>query len=134
MEQVSITVRRSTSREIQFTRRVTSVPVGWGISSLDDLHDEFLGYANVLLGRDESPMVSPYLALQEVAAVYYARACEVEMLIHEGTRTGQIAVGSPLNKFRTGALRSFLAMSKMMSELGSRRLSEEQLLHQQAGS
>ena len=129
-----LTVRRSTSREIQFTRRVTSVPVGLGIGSLDELLEEFLGYANVLLGRDESPMDSPYLALQEVAAVYYARACEVEMMIHEGERTGKIAKGSPLYKFRTGTLRSFLSMSKMMAELGSRRLSEEQLLHQQAGS
>lgn len=129
-----LTVRRSTSRQIQFTRRLTDVPVGLGIASLDDLHDEFLGYANILLGREDSPMDSPYLALQEVAAVFYARGCEVEMLIHEGERQGLIARGSPLYKFRTGSLRSFLSMSKMMADLGSRRLTEEQLLHQQAGS
>lgn len=129
-----LTVRRSTSRSIQFTRRLTDIPVGLGIASLDDLHDEFLGYAHILLGREESPLDSPYLALQEVAAVFYARACEVEMLIHEGERQGLIARGSPLYKFRTGSLRSFLSMSKMMADLGSRRLTEEQLLHQQAGS
>ena len=129
-----LTVRKSTSREIQFTRRLTDVPVGIGLPSLDELRDEFLGYANILLGREESPLDSPYLALQEVASVFYARACEVEMLIHEGERRGKIQPQSPLYKFRTGSLRSFLSMSKMMSELGSRRLSEEQLLHQQAGS
>lgn len=110
------------------------MPVGLGISSLDELQDEFTHYANVLLGRADSPLDSPYLALQEVATVFYARACEVEMLIHEAEREGLIKPKSPLYLFRTGSLRSFLAMSKMMAQLGSRRLSEEQLLHQQAGS
>jgi hypothetical protein len=39
--------------------------------------------------------------------------------------------GSALYKFRTGELRSFIELSKRASELGSRRLTQEQLLHDQ---
>jgi hypothetical protein len=39
--------------------------------------------------------------------------------------------GSPLYKFRTGELRSFIELSKKCAELGSRRLTQEQLLQQQ---
>ena len=38
--------------------------------------------------------------------------------------------GSPLYKFRTGELRSFLDLSKRAAELGSRRLTQEQLMFQ----
>jgi hypothetical protein len=36
--------------------------------------------------------------------------------------------GSPYYKFRTGQLRSFIEMAKLMAELGSRRLTQERLL------
>lgn len=93
--------------------------------------EEFLGYAEVLLGREEPPLDSPYLQLAEVAAAYHARAREVEMLIHIGENDGSIWKGSKLYKFRTGALNSFIEMSKRLYDLGSRRLTQESLLAQQ---
>lgn len=53
------------------------------------------------------------------------------MLIHEVERSGDIQRGHPLYRIRTGALRSFIEMAKRMSDLGSRRLTQEQLLYQQ---
>jgi hypothetical protein len=76
-------------------------------------------------------MVSPYLGLAEAATVYYCRAQEIDALIHAGEREGVIMRGSALYKFRTGELRSFIELSKRAAELGSRRLTQEQLLHDQ---
>lgn len=84
----------------------------------------------MLLGRKPSPINSPYLALAEVATAYYARAQELDMLIHEAERAGDVTKSAPHYKIRTGALRSFLEMSKKMADLGSRRLTQEQLLYE----
>lgn len=124
-------IRRNTEQvpSAQFGHTLSSVLVGLGLGNVDDLRDEFLGYANVLLGRASSPVESPYLALQEVASAYHSRAREVEMLIYDAERQGDVMRGSPLYKFRTGSLSSFIGLSKLMAELGSRRLSQEQLLY-----
>ena len=128
---MKLKIRRPEPTDVQFSRRLIEVQVGLGIPGVDALHDEFLGYTDVLLGRAPSPVDSPYLALAEVATAYHARALEVEMLIHEGERDGAIVRGSPLYRFRTGALRSFIELSKKLAELGSRRLTQEQVLAQQ---
>jgi hypothetical protein len=116
---------------IQFTQRLTEVPLGVHLPSPDELRDELLGYCDVLLGRTDPPVDSPYLALAEIATAYYARACELDMLIHEEERTHRVIRGTPYYQLRTGALRSFLDMSKKMADLGSRRLTQEQLLYNQ---
>ena len=116
---------------VQFGQRLNDVPVGIGFDSVEELQDELLTYCDVLLGRVDPPVDSPYLGLCEIATAYYARACEIDMLIHDAERTGAVIRGSGLYRFRTGSLRSFLDMSKRMSELGSRRLTQEQLLHNQ---
>lgn len=87
----------------------------------------------MLLGRVEPPVRSPYLDLAEVATAYYARALELDMLIHEAERDPDSGIvrGHPLVRIRTGALRSFIEMAKKMSDLGSRRLTQEQLLYNQ---
>lgn len=90
-----------------------------------------LSYCDVLLGRTEPPIASPYLSLSEIATAYYARGCELDIRIHEEERAGHVVRGHPLYRVRTGALRSFLEMSKKMAELGSRRLTQEQLLWEQ---
>ena len=95
---------------------------------MDDLWEEIHGYVNVLLGREASPLDSPYLDMMEVATAYYARAQEIDMLIHQGEREGSIIRGSALYKFRTGELRSFIDLAKRCAELGSRRLTQESLL------
>lgn len=125
---MTIRVKRATNRDVQFGTRLNVVPVIEGLADIDELLDEFLSYVDVLLGRVEPPIESPYLQLAEVATAYYARALEVDMLIHAKERCGEIHRGSPYYKFRTGELRSFTEMAKKCAELGSRRLTQEQLL------
>ena len=117
----------------QFSHRLTDVEVVEGLPSMDDLHDELLGYANVILGRADPPLQLDgfYLDLMEVAAVYYARAKEIDMLIHWEEQNRRVIRGSPYYKFRTGQLRAFIEMAKMMADLGSRRLTQERLLNDQ---
>lgn len=98
------------------------------LPSPDEIKDELLGYCDVLLGRKNPPVDSPYLGLCEIATAYYARACEIDMLIHEEERNGRVIRGSAYYRLRTGALRSFLEMSRKMADLGSRRLTQEQVL------
>lgn len=116
---------------VQFGQRLSEVPLETGLPSPDEITEELLGYCDVLLGRTDPPTDSPYLALAEIATAYYARACELDMLIHEQERKGHVIRGHALYRVRTGALRSFLEMSKKMSDLGSRRLTQESLLYQQ---
>jgi len=117
----------------RFTRRLTDVEVLEGLPSVDDLHDELLRYADVILGRADPPLEIDgfYLDLMEVAAAYYARAKEIDMLIHWEEQNRRVIRGSGYYKFRTGQLRSFIEMAKMMADLGSRRLSQERLLSEQ---
>ena len=123
-------IRRGGETSAQFGRTLTSVHVERGLADVDALRDELLRYTDVLLGREESPVESPYLTLQEVATAYHSWACEIEMMIYDGEREGDIMRGSPLYKFRTGSLASFISMAKRCADLGSRRLSQEQLLYQ----
>ena len=120
-------------RPKRFAHRLTDVDVVEGLPSPDDLHDELLGYANVILGRADPPLEIDgfYLDLMEVAAAYYARAKEIDMLIHWEEQNRRVIRGSPYYKFRTGQLRSFIDMAKMMADLGSRRLTQERLLNDQ---
>jgi hypothetical protein len=60
----------------------------------------------------------------EVATAYIARAFEIEMLLLQLEHEGDHA----LQKFRTGPLRSFIDAARKMVDLGSRRLTQEQML------
>ena len=115
-----------------FGRKLTDVAVGEGLPDVDDLVAEFLGYADIILGRADPPTDGmAYLDLMEIAAAYYARAKEVEMLILWSEQQRKVIRGSPHYKFRTGQLRSFIEMAKMMADLGSRRLTQERLMYDQ---
>lgn len=116
---------------VQFSQRLTDVPLGEGIPSVEELQDELLEYTDVLLGRVDPPIDSPYLSLMEISAAYHARALEMEMLIHYEEQQKRVIRGHPLYKFRTGQLRSFIEMSKRLADLGSRRLTQEALLSEQ---
>jgi hypothetical protein len=123
-------IRKAPPGHPQFGRAALTVPVGVDLPDVDDLRDEILGYANIILGREDCPIELPaYLALAEMATTYHCRALEIEMLIHDLERDGIVERGSPLYRFRTGSLRSFIELSKKAAELGSRRLTQEQLLH-----
>lgn len=116
---------------VQFSERLTEVPLVSGLPDIDELHEEFLGYVDVLLGRTDPPIDSPYLGLMEIASAYYARALEVEMLIHWEEQQHRVIRGHPLYKFRTGQLRAFTEMAKRLADLGSRRLTQETLISDQ---
>lgn len=117
----------------RFGQRLTDVVTLEGLPDLEELHEELLGYANVILGRADPPLEIDgyFLDLMEVAAAYYARAKEIDMLIHYEEQNRRVIRGSPYYKFRTGQLRSFMEMAKMMADLGSRRLTQERLLMEQ---
>lgn len=113
----------------QYGRRLIDVEVLEGLGPVEELHEELLGYANVILGRADPPeSVDGVMDLMEVASAYYARAKEIDMLIHWEEQNRRVIRGSPYYKFRTGQLRSFIEMAKMMADLGSRRLTMERLL------
>lgn len=116
---------------VQFSQKLTEVPLGVDLPSPDEIVEELLSYADVLLGRVEPPISSPYLGLAEIATAYYARALELDMRIHEEERAHRVIRGTNYYSIRTGALRSFIELSKKVAELGSRRLTQEQLLFQQ---
>lgn len=128
---MTLTIRRGTHHDAQLGRRLIDVEIEIGLPPVEDLSDEIQHMTNVILGRLDSPIGSPYLALAEVATAYYCRAQEIDMLIHRAEREGAIMRGSPLYKFRTGELRAFIELSKRAAELGSRRLTQEQVLASQ---
>lgn len=64
----------------------------------------------------------------EVATAYYARAMEITMLIHMMEREHH---NREYTAIRTGVLRDFTDMAKRLADLGSRRLSQEDLLSRQ---
>jgi hypothetical protein len=125
---VSVRIRRASSTDVQFGRTLSSVEVEIGLDSVEHLWAELQGYVDILLGREPSPIDSPYLAMMEVATAYYARAQEIDMRIHAAEREGLVHRGSPLYKFRTGELKAFIELARKCADLGSRRLTQEALL------
>lgn len=107
------------------------MPLVVGLPDEDSIYEELQGYTDILLGREEPPVDSPYLQLAEIATAYYARGLELDMLIHQGEDEGVIKRGSQYYRIRTGVLRSFIDMTKRMADLGSRRLTQETLISQQ---
>lgn len=91
-----------------------------------EIHD----MKDVLMGRVEPPIDNGVATLMEVADAYYARAAELTMLIHEREREGIVLRGNPYYKYRTGELKVFMEMCKRAADLGSRRITFEQLQFQ----
>jgi len=128
---MSIRITAAHPSHVQFGHRLTSVPLPAGLPTVDRINREIEEYTDVLLGRVDPPVDSPYLQLMEVAAAYYARARELEILIFEGEQNGSIKKGDPHYRVRTGQLNSFIEMARKMFDLGSRRLTQEQLISAQ---
>jgi len=89
--------------------------------------DEIDGYLDVLMGRVPPPINHGTITLQEVSDAYYARANEISIQILRGVRDGDMNKGGPEDKFRTGDLRDFLTLTKHAGDLGSRRVTVEQM-------
>lgn len=96
--------------------------LGEGLPELEDLRAEIRHYWAVLMGREPSPVDHGPLTLMEVAGAYYARAMEIQSLIHEAETEGRVLHQSRMYRFRTGELRDFTEVAKRAMELGSRRL------------
>jgi hypothetical protein len=105
--------------------RLFDVPKGY---KLNDLINELEGYCNILLGREDPPVNAGAWTLMELVDAYHARAREIEMRIHTWEQEGRVAKQSPYYRFRTGQLRSFIEMCRMMIDMASRRITAAQML------
>lgn len=106
---------------------LNTVHIGEGMPSILELRAELDQMLSVLLGREEAPINRGVMTLMEVAEAYYARAGEIEILIHRGESTGVVAKNSQLYLFRTRELRAFQDVAKGAMELGSRRVTSAKL-------
>lgn len=102
--------------------------LGAGLPTLEACFDELTGYAEHLLTfvGDDVPL-GKTMDLLEVASAYLARAYDLERRIYQREQTLTLARGSAEQRFRTGALESFICQAKVLRDLGSRRLSFAQL-------
>lgn len=101
--------------------------VAEGLPTVPEMQIEIQDMMDVLLGREESPVGTGINALMECADMYFARASELTTLILAAEREGAISTTSQTSKFRKGELRTFMEMAKRASDLGSRRITVEQL-------
>jgi hypothetical protein len=121
-------------RHAQLSQRLIAVELPdntHGLPSPEDIYEEFFGYTQVLLGHEPSPIESPYLALQEVATAYLARAYELTMRIQHAETSGEVRRNTAYYNIRTKLLRDFIDMTKRLADLGSRRLTQEDLITRQ---
>lgn len=100
--------------------------VGVGLPALPELEDEVDKMKDILMGREESP-VTGVLALMEVADAFFARTAEMEMMILRLEREGRVTRSHPLYRFRTQELRAFKELCSRAADLGSRRMTAENL-------
>lgn len=118
--------QRHTRRAIR-GERLMDVKLPDGLPEADDILDEIAGYMDVLMGRVDPPIKRGVHTLQEVSIAYYARAMELVILIQAAERDGEILKGSGHYRLRTGELRNFCELAKRAADLGSRRLTAEQI-------
>lgn len=109
-------------------RTLRAVPLGSGRPSIPKMERELDEMWDVLMGRKPPPGNFGTLSLMEVADAYYARASELTAIIQRAERDGFVTKGDALYHFRTGELRTFKEMAAKAADLGSRRLTEDQLL------
>jgi hypothetical protein len=110
-------------REIDIARLENiAVPVPAGVNDIDSMRTEIKGYIDVFFGRVSMPIDVGINSLYEVAVAYYSRAKELELSIKEMENKGLIDKSSPIYKFRTGELSSFIDIAKEQTRLGSRRI------------
>lgn len=124
-------VRAPLPSDVQVSRALMAVPVPLGLPPTpDEAWREIFSYIRVLTGQTEPPVHSPYLGMMEVATAYLSRALLMDALILQAERDGRIARGSAWQKFRTGELDRFQSIARRCCDLGSRRLTQEQVLHE----
>jgi hypothetical protein len=111
-------------------KHLRSFHVGEGLPKSTEITVELEDMRDVLMGR-VAPPVGGVLSLMEVADAYFARACELEQMILAAVREGRITKTDPRNSIRTQEIRSFKELAKSAVELGSRRITVEQMTQEQ---
>jgi hypothetical protein len=113
------------------TGTLSNVNLAMGLAELSRLEAEVDYMWDVLVGRKDAPRLpqSPFLALQEIAVAFLARALEIDALIHRGLRNKEIASKSPIDNFRLHDLANLIVLCRKAADLGSRRLTEASMLH-----
>lgn len=123
--------KKGASKPANYKGRVRQFRLGAGLPSPPAIRDELREYRDVLMGRKDPPIDKGVLTLMEVAEGYFSRACEIEQEILEALADGRITKDSEYHSLRTQEIRSFKEMTKSATELGSRRLTFENLRAQQ---
>ena len=114
--------------------KVRQFRLGVGLPTVEEIREELRGYRQVLLGHDDPPIAlrgKGVATLMEYAEGVFSRACDIEQLILEAVDQGWISKSSSYHTLRTQELRSFKEMSRSAAELGSRRITYENLRVQQ---
>lgn len=105
--------------------------VGSGLPKPEEVRAELEEYRDVLMGRKEPPLEKGVITLMEVANGYFSRACEIEQLILQAKAEGWLPKNMGYETLRTQEIRSFKELSKSATELGSRRITFENLRFEQ---
>lgn len=115
------------SAPVQHDTRLRAIRLGDGLPPIPKMMEEIADMADVLMGRVDPPVHQGVITLMETADAYFARASEMTMLLQQAEREGTVLRGSAAYKFRTGELRTFMELAKRAADLGSRRITVEQM-------
>lgn len=125
-----VRVTKGAPKRPKYNGSVRHFKLNRGLPTVEAIRSELAGYRDVLLGEVDPPTQKGVMTLMEVAEAYFSRACELEQLILEAQRQGT-TVRKEYQQVRTQEIRSFKEMAKSAAELGSRRITFENLRMQQ---
>lgn len=127
----TVKVVKGVKEKPSYKGKVRQFRLGQGLPEPSEIRRELRGYRDVLMGREDPPMQKGVMTLMEVAEGYFARACEIEQEILEAQQEGRITKTGEYNTLRTQEIRSYKELFKSATELGSRRLTFENVRMQQ---
>lgn len=116
-----------THKPVTYKGKVREFTLGSGLPTPKDIRRELEGYRDVLMGREDPPLQKGVMTLMEIANGYFSRACEIEQLILQAKAEGWLPKNKGYETLRTQEIRSFKELSKGATELGSRRVTWEDL-------
>jgi hypothetical protein len=126
-----VVVRKGVPKKRKYKGSVRSFTLGSGLPAPEIIREELRGYRAVLLGHEDPPIEMGIITLMEVAEGYFSRACDIEQQILEAVSEGRLVDKTVYHSLRTQEIRSFKEMAKSATELGSRRITWENLRYQQ---
>lgn len=127
----TVKVTKGVPKKPSYKGRVRQFRLGQGLPSPEAIRNELKGYRDILMGREDPPIQKGVMTLMEVAEGYFSRACEIEQEILEAQQEGRLPKTGEWNTLRTQEIRSYKELFKSATELGSRRLTFENVRVQQ---